>query len=213
MSKVKKVPLAERLRPKLFNEVVGQKQLLGPKGMMTFIIKHKQPQSIILWGPPGTGKTSIARLYAQAFDLRFETLSPIFSGVGDLKKLLQQSDPDETILLFVDEIHRFNKAQQDAVYKAFNQAIDTAYQTAHYSPPLTILNAPTPLMKKMGYGKGYIYDHATPEGFSGQEYFPEQMKRCAFYFPTERGFEKELKEKIENLKRARNGIAKNKTKR
>lgn len=411
------VPLSEELRPKSLDEIVGQDHLLGPNGFITQTIKSKKPLSILLWGPPGSGKTSIARLYAAAFKLRFESISAIFTGVADIKKLIKESDETplfgRTIVLFVDEIHRFNKAQQDAflpfiengkivligatvenpsfylnnallsrlrvlrlnaldeaalkrilerfeaikgklelddaardyliflshgdgryllnlieslhekgpqtiedlqqylqekaplfdkgyeyhynlisalhkavrgsdpdaalywlarmlkagedplfiarrmirmasedigladpqalqlainardafemlgapegelalaqaivylalapksnaVYTAFAEACHLAEDTNHLDPPPIILNAPTPLMKKMGYGKGYIYDHDTPNAFSGQNYFPKEIKkRPSFYHPQERGFEREMKKRQEYFKKLR----------
>lgn len=412
-------PLPEQLRPKNLCEIVGQDHLLGSNGFITSIINTGKPLSIILWGPPGSGKTSIARLYAKAFSMRFEILSAIFSGIADLKKILKDSDETPlfgtSILLFVDEIHRFNKAQQDAflpflesgklrlvgatvenpsfylnnallsrvrvlklnaldemslekileryekgfaplnlttearqyllqlahgdgryllnlvenlagagnqslmslsdlqnflqeraplfdkggdqhynlisalhksvrgsdpdaslywlhrmfiagedplfiarrlirmasedigladphalslaiaardayemlgspegelalaqavvylslapksnaVYTACSQAKEAAMHTHHLSPPATILNAPTSLMKKMGYGKGYMYDHDTPLGFSGQDYFPGEMERQSFYHPVERGYEREMKKRLEYFDKLR----------
>lgn len=112
------IPIAEHLRPGTLEEVVGQEHLLGEEGIITHIIRGKKPLSIILWGPPGCGKTSIARLYAKAFSLPFRTLSAVFSGVADIRKIIQETEANplqcRSILLFVDEIHRFNKAQQDA---------------------------------------------------------------------------------------------------
>ncbi|PJD97032.1 MAG: AAA family ATPase [Parachlamydia sp.] len=405
-------PLAERLRPSSFDAIVGQPHLLGQTGFITRIIKKGKPLSIILWGPAGSGKTSIARLYAQAFNLRFQSLSAIFSGVADLKKIIKEAEDSplfNQLLLFVDEIHRFNKAQQDAflpflekgtliligatvenpsfylndallsrvrvlklnpldeaaleqllqryelrvkklnledaarhyliqlaqgdgrylynllentenldspapittaqlqevlqarspvydraadqhynlisalhkairgsdpdaalywfsrmlnggedplylarrliriasedvgqadpqallltiaardayqmlgspegelalaqiviylalapksnaTYMAFKYATHAAAETSHLNPPATILNAPTRLMKDMGYSEGYQYDHDTPAGFSGQNYFPEEMDRQTFYEPVERGFEREMRKRIE----------------
>lgn len=418
------VPLAEQLRPKSLDEIVGQDHLVGPEGFITSIIKRGNPLSILLWGPPGSGKTSIARLYAKAFKMRFEMISPIFTGVADLKKLLKDSDETplfgHSILLFVDEIHRFNKAQQDAflpfmesgklilvgatienpsfylndallsrlrvlklnaldenalellfqryesikkplniteearkyliflsqgdgrylynlienvqgiekkkktplsvqdlegflqkraplfdrgadqhynlisalhksvrgsdpdaslywlsrileggeeplfvarrlirmasedigladpqalllavaardtyemlgspegelalaqvvvylalapksnsIYTAFGEAKKLAGETSHLDPPSIILNAPTRLMRKMGYGKGYIYDHGTPQGFSGQNYFPDGMTRPSFYHPVERGFEREMDKRMKYFKQLRDKL-------
>lgn len=111
-------PLAEKFRPQDFDAIVGQPALTGPKGFITQIIKRKKPVSILLFGPPGSGKTSIARLYAKAFDLRFVALSAVKDGISELKKLMQEAEATplfgKSVLLFVDEIHRFNKAQQDA---------------------------------------------------------------------------------------------------
>lgn len=419
-NKCMSTPLSERCRPKNLDEIVGQDHLVGPNGFITHIIQNKKPLSIILWGPPGTGKTSIARLYAKAFQIPFETLSAVFSGISDLKKIIQNSEQtplfNRSTLLFVDEIHRFNKAQQDtflpflengklilvgataenpsfylnsallsrmrvlklhglsidsleqillryeqsygslnitsetraylihlahgdgryllnlienilgregmppmtplelqnllqeraplfdkqgdqhynlisafhksirgsdpdaslywfnrmllagedplfiarrlirvasedigladpqaltlaisakdayemlgspegelalaqvvvyfalapksnAVYQAMNHAKESAHKTHHFNPPSIILNAPTPLMKKMGYGEGYIYDHDTPSGFSGQNYFPNEMDREVFYKPIERGFEREMKKRLDYFDELRN---------
>jgi putative ATPase len=405
------IPLAERLRPRCFDDVVGQNHLLNKNGFITTTIGKGTPLSIILWGPPGTGKTTIARLYAQAFSARFVTFNATLSGIADIRKVVAEakSSPLFQTVLFVDEIHRFNKAQQDAflpylengtftligattenpsfalnnpllsrvrvltlnalndsdlqgilsryekehrplpftaaareylltaaqgdgrylinmienvehlpadsepldvealmtmiqkrsahfdksgdghynlisalqksirgsdpqaslywfsriieggedplyiarrlvriasedvgladptalqqalaareayhmlgspegelalaqavlylalapksnaLYTAFAAAKEAAHTTTHLPPPKNILNAPTSLMKECGYGEGYIYDHDTPEGFSGQEYFPEKMEREMFYNPKERGFEREMLRRI-----------------
>jgi len=412
-------PLSEQLRPQHLKEIVGQEHLVGPKGFLTRVMERGKPLSILLWGPPGSGKTSIARLYAKAFSLPFETMSAVFSGIGDLKRLVKETEDlplfRRSILLFVDEIHRFNKAQQDAflpylengqlvlvgataenpsfylnhallsrlrvvklnalteehleqllvryetirgplplnqegrdyvvrlaqgdgryifnllenlqgiatahplgpqdleslvqkraplfdkatdqhynlisalhksvrgsdpdaslywlarmlnggeeplflarrlirmavedigladpqaltiamaardayemlgspegdlalaeavvylalapksyaVYKAYQKAQDIASTTSHLDPPAIILNAPTQLMSRMGYGKGYCYDHDTPHAFSGQNYFPDQLERQAFYHPVERGFEREMKKRMQYFTRLR----------
>lgn len=412
-------PLAEELRPKSLDEIVGQDHLLDKKGLITRTIEAQNPLSIILWGPPGSGKTSIARLYAQAFNRQFISMSAVFSGVADLKKIVKEIEEQPLIhqqpVLFVDEIHRFNKAQQDAflpyvekgtlilvgataenpsfylnnallsrlrvltlrpldpesleillqryeshfgslqltpearqllidwsqgdgryfynlienirsaspsekidenilqqllqrraplfdksgdqhynlisalhksirgsdpdaalywfarmlaggeeplflarrlirmasedigladpqalplavaardtyevlgspegelalaevvvylalapksnaIYTAFKEAQDIAAKTAHLDPPAIILNAPTSLMKQLGYGKGYLYDHDQPSGFSGQNYFPDTMERHSFYHPVERGFEREMKKRMEYFKKRR----------
>lgn len=415
---MKNIPLAEELRPRHLQDIVGQDHILGENGLITRTIRSKVPLSIVLWGPPGCGKTSIARLYAQAFDMRFISMSAVFSGVADLKKIIKETQ-DQPLLhrgtvLFVDEIHRFNKAQQDAflpyiengtliligataenpsfylnaallsrlrvlplytldsfaleqllhryekrfgnlpltpkarqmlilwaqgdgrylynlienmrtssteildeqglqhllqkrsalfdksgdqhynlisalhksvrgsdpdaslywfarlleggeeplfiarrlirmavedvgladpqalplaiaardayemlgspegelalgevviylalapksnaLYVGLNEARQIAGQTTHLSPPPTILNAPTTLMKKIGYGKGYQYDHDVDEAFSGQEYFPDLMQRQSFYRPVERGFERELKKRLDYFQNLR----------
>ncbi|MBV9557956.1 MAG: replication-associated recombination protein A, partial [Pseudolabrys sp.] len=111
-------PLADRLRPTKLDEVVGQDQLLGPDGALTRMLETRSLGSLVFWGPPGTGKTTVARLLAQATDLYFEQVSAIFTGVADLKKVFEEArirrETGQGTLLFVDEIHRFNRAQQDS---------------------------------------------------------------------------------------------------
>ncbi|MFM8499444.1 MAG: replication-associated recombination protein A [Chakrabartia sp.] len=111
-------PLAERLRPTSISEVVGQEHLTGPHGAIGRMLAAGKLSSMILWGPPGTGKTTTARLLADAVGLRFEPLSAVFSGVADLKKAFAAAEDHartgQATLLFVDEMHRFNRAQQDS---------------------------------------------------------------------------------------------------
>src|SRR5678815_3746094 len=111
-------PLADRLRPKSLSEVVGQDHLLAPEGPLGRMVGNGRPTSMILWGPPGTGKTTIARLLSTAFNLHFDQLSAVFSGVADLKKTFEAARARRSMgkgtLLFIDEIHRFNRSQQDS---------------------------------------------------------------------------------------------------
>jgi putative ATPase len=412
-------PLADRLRPQRLADIVGQDHLLGPEGPIGRMVASRQLASMVLWGPPGCGKTTIARLLAQELsksgtDLVFEPLSAVFSGVADLRKVFEAAKKHRAMgqgtLLFVDEIHRFNRAQQDAflpyvedgtvilvgattenpsfeligallsraqvfvlrrlddgdletllrraeqhighdlpltedgraalramadgdgrflfnlveevarlpagsplgpqglarlvqhraplydkgqeghynlisalhkslrgsdtdaalywlarmlaggedpiyilrrltraavedigladpqavvqalaawdtydrlgspegelaiaqcvIYlatapksnaacQAFGEANRMARETGSLMPPMHILNAPTRLMRDLGYGKGYVYDHATEEGFSGQNYFPDGVTRRNFYRPGERGFEREVKKRLD----------------
>jgi putative ATPase len=415
-------PLADRLRPQTLADVAGQSHLVGPAGTLTRLLAAGRLPSLILWGPPGTGKTTVARLLADHTNLAFEQLSAIFSGVQDLRKAFDRAKArrasGQGTLLFIDEIHRFNRAQQDsflpymedgtitlvgattenpsfelnaavlsramvlvfnrldeaamedllaraeategrplpldadaraalagmadgdgrallnlaeevfaaaapgtppldreglttlvqrraplydkgrdghynlisalhksvrgsdpdaalywlarmldggedplfiarrvvrmavedigladpaaltqalaakeaydflgspegelalaqavlyvatapksnAGYVAYKAAMRAAKEHGSLAPPKHVLNAPTRLMAEQGYGEGYAYDHDQPEGFSGQDYFPEEMGRRQFYDPPERGFEREVKKRLEYWSRLR----------
>ncbi len=406
-------PLADRLRPRDLSEVIGQEHLTGPEGAIGRMVAAGKLSSMILWGPPGTGKTSIARLLADSVGMRFTSISAVFSGVADLKKAFAEADKmaqaGQRTLLFVDEIHRFNRAQQDgflpfvergtvtlvgattenpsfalnaallsraqvlilerldhaaleallargeelegplpldndaraaliasadgdgrfllgqaetlynakltepldpaglgqflqrrvavydkdrdghynlisalhkslrgsdpqaalyymarmltageeplyvlrrlvrfasedigladpqaltqclaakdayeflgspegelaivqaclylatapksnAVYAAQKSAFKSAKETGSLMPPANILNAPTKLMKDIGYGEGYAYDHNAEDGFSGDNYWPEGMEPQSYYEPVERGFERKVRERMQ----------------
>ncbi len=117
-SSMERVPLAERMRPKTLNEVIGQSHLLGKEGLLHQIVASKEPVSLILWGPPGSGKTTLARIIAREVEAEFVELSAVTSGKKDVERVIEHARQNWNLqlrtILFVDEIHRFNKAQQDA---------------------------------------------------------------------------------------------------
>lgn len=138
-------PLAEKFRPTKLSEVVGQDHLLGPGGAIQSAIESKAPRSFIFWGPPGCGKTTLAKLYARAFGLHFVALSAVFSGINDIKKVVKEAEATpllvKSTLLFVDEIHRFNKAQQDAFLPYIEQGTIILVGATTENPSFSLNNA------------------------------------------------------------------------
>lgn len=138
-------PLAERLRPKSLSEVAGQAHLLGPEGPLGRMLTAGRLHSLVLWGPPGVGKTTIARLLAQACGQRFEQLSAVFSGTADLKKAFDAARGrraiGESTVLFVDEIHRFNRAQQDAFLPVVEEGVITLIGATTENPSFELNGA------------------------------------------------------------------------
>jgi putative ATPase len=139
-------PLADKLRPRTLDEVVGQSHLLGPGKPLRLAFEARKPHSMILWGPPGVGKTTLARLMAEAFDAEFTALSAVFSGVKDIREAvnraqleLQQSG--RHTILFVDEVHRFNKAQQDAFLPFVEQGLITFIGATTENPSFEVNSA------------------------------------------------------------------------
>jgi putative ATPase len=139
-------PLAEALRPKSIDEVVGQQHLLGPGKPLRLAFESGKPHSMILWGPPGSGKTTLARLMAKTFDAEFIALSAVFSGVKDIREAVQAAEAElarsgRHTILFVDEVHRFNKAQQDAFLPYVERGLITFVGATTENPSFEVNSA------------------------------------------------------------------------
>ena len=139
-------PLAEEMRPRTLDEVVGQAHLLGPGKPLRLAFESRTPHSMILWGPPGVGKTTLARLMADAFDAEFLALSAVFSGVKDIREAVSQAEMTlaqrgRRTILFVDEVHRFNKAQQDAFLPYVEQGLLTFIGATTENPSFEVNSA------------------------------------------------------------------------
>ena len=142
-------PLAEKLRPHTLEEVIGQTHLLGDAEILQNIVKNKQPVSLILWGPPGTGKTTLARIIAREVEAEFIELSAVTSGKKDVEKVIEHARQNWNLqlrtILFVDEIHRFNKAQQDAFLPHVESGLITLIGATTENPSFEVI---TPLLSR-----------------------------------------------------------------
>ena len=138
-------PLAEAMRPRTIDEVIGQSHLLGPGKPLNLVFKSGKPHSMILWGPPGVGKTTLARLTAHAFDCEFIALSAVLSGVKDIRSAIEQAEHflagGKHTILFIDEIHRFNKSQQDALLPFVESGLVTLIGATTENPSFEVNSA------------------------------------------------------------------------
>ena len=145
----RRIPLAERMRPQTLDEVIGQTHLLGDKEILRQIVKSREPVSLILWGPPGSGKTTLARVIAKEVDAEFVELSAVTSGKKDVEKVIEHARQNWNLqlrtILFVDEIHRFNKAQQDAFLPHVESGLITLIGATTENPSFEVI---TPLLSR-----------------------------------------------------------------
>lgn len=149
MEGAKRIPLAERMRPQTLDEVIGQSHLLGDNEILKQIVKNREPVSLILWGPPGSGKTTLARVIAKEVDAEFIELSAVTSGKKDVEKVIEHARQNWNLqlrtVLFVDEIHRFNKAQQDAFLPHVESGLITLIGATTENPSFEVI---TPLLSR-----------------------------------------------------------------
>ena len=144
MEGISRVPLAERMRPQTLDEVIGQTHLLGDSEILKQIVKNREPVSLILWGPPGSGKTTLARVIAKEVNAEFTELSAVTSGKKDVEKVIEHARQNWNLqlrtILFVDEIHRFNKAQQDAFLPHVESGLITLIGATTENPSFEVIN-------------------------------------------------------------------------
>ena len=185
-------PLAELLRPHTLDEVIGQTHLLGPGKPLRLAFESRTPHSMILWGPPGVGKTTLARLMADAFDAEFIALSAVFSGVKDIRAAVERAEltlaqSGRQTLLFVDEVHRFNKAQQDAFLPFVEQGLLTFIGATTENPSFEVNSALLSraavyvLKPLMADELRVLYERARAHAFPDLDFAPDAVDRIVGY--------------------------------
>ena len=141
MTPLSQIPLAERVRPQRLEEFIGQEHLVGEGKVLEQMLRNHKAHSIIFWGPPGVGKTTLAQIIANALDMPFFTLSAIDSGVKEVRAVIETARKSGHALLFIDEIHRFNKAQQDSLLGAVEKGIITLIGATTENPSFEVISA------------------------------------------------------------------------